>query len=85
MNSSTAKKKKPKLLNKFDKTIKSEINAAEKLRKKVRFYTVKKNLNNFGMLLEEYNVFVKFGSVYFKIIYIKTKNCSSCYFISGEN
>ncbi len=25
------------------------------------------------MLLEEYNVFVKFGSVYFKIIYIKTK------------
>lgn len=31
----TVKKKKPNLLNKFDKTIKSEINAAEKLRKKV--------------------------------------------------
>lgn len=29
------KKKKPKLLNKFDKTIKAEIDAAEKLRKKV--------------------------------------------------
>ncbi|XP_070712390.1 aspartyl/asparaginyl beta-hydroxylase-like [Pempheris klunzingeri] len=29
-----AKKKKPKLLNKFDKTIKTEIDAAEKLRKK---------------------------------------------------
>ncbi|XP_063340119.1 aspartyl/asparaginyl beta-hydroxylase-like isoform X2 [Pelmatolapia mariae] len=29
-----AKKKKPKLLNKFDKTIKAEIDAAEKLRKK---------------------------------------------------
>lgn len=32
---STGKKKKPKMLNKFDKTIKSEIDAAEKLRKKV--------------------------------------------------
>ncbi len=52
VNSSTAKKKKPKLLNKFDKTIKSEINAAEKLRKKVRFYTVKKK-KSFSMLLEE--------------------------------
>lgn len=31
----TVKKKKPNLLNKFDKIIKSEINAAEKLRKKV--------------------------------------------------
>uniref|UniRef100_I3K6Z0 Aspartate beta-hydroxylase n=1 Tax=Oreochromis niloticus TaxID=8128 RepID=I3K6Z0_ORENI len=31
---SPAKKKKPKLLNKFDKTIKAEIDAAEKLRKK---------------------------------------------------
>jgi len=31
------KKKKPKLLNKFDKTIKAELDAAEKLRKKVRF------------------------------------------------
>lgn len=31
----TVKKKKPSLLNKFDKTLKSEINAAEKLRKKV--------------------------------------------------
>ncbi|XP_037311692.2 aspartyl/asparaginyl beta-hydroxylase isoform X14 [Pungitius pungitius] len=30
----SAKKKKPKLLNKFDKTIKAEIDAAEKLRKK---------------------------------------------------
>lgn len=28
--------KKPKLLNKFDKTIKTEIDAAEKLRKKVK-------------------------------------------------
>lgn len=33
--SAPAKKKKPKLLNKFDKTIKAEIDAAEKLRKKV--------------------------------------------------
>lgn len=32
-----AKKKKPKLLNKFDKTIKAELDAAEKLRKKVSF------------------------------------------------
>ncbi|XP_041670088.1 aspartyl/asparaginyl beta-hydroxylase-like isoform X9 [Cheilinus undulatus] len=32
--STPAKKKKPKLLNKFDKTIKAEIDAAEKLRKK---------------------------------------------------
>lgn len=31
------KKKKPKLLNKFDKTIKAELDAAEKLRKKVSF------------------------------------------------
>lgn len=31
-----AKKKKPKLLNKLDKTIKAEIDAAEKLRKKVQ-------------------------------------------------
>ncbi|XP_029447228.1 aspartyl/asparaginyl beta-hydroxylase isoform X2 [Rhinatrema bivittatum] len=31
-----AKKKKPKLLNKFDKTIKTELDAAEKLRKKGR-------------------------------------------------
>lgn len=31
-----AKKKKTKLLNKFDKTIKAEIDAAEKLRKKVK-------------------------------------------------
>nr|XP_051699733.1 aspartyl/asparaginyl beta-hydroxylase isoform X12 [Oryctolagus cuniculus] len=30
----TVKKKKPKLLNKFDKTIKAELNAAEKLRKR---------------------------------------------------
>lgn len=33
--SAPAKMKKPKLLNKFDKTIKAEIDAAEKLRKKV--------------------------------------------------
>uniref|UniRef100_H3CMI4 Un-named hu7910 n=1 Tax=Tetraodon nigroviridis TaxID=99883 RepID=H3CMI4_TETNG len=33
-NRSPAKRKKPKLLNKFDKTIKAEIDAAEKLRKK---------------------------------------------------
>jgi hypothetical protein len=31
----SAKKKKPKLLNKFDKTIKAELDAAEKLRKRV--------------------------------------------------
>lgn len=35
-SSLTAKKKKPKLLNKLDKTIKAEIDAAEKLRKKVK-------------------------------------------------
>lgn len=34
--SPSAKKKKPKLLNKSDKTIKAEIDAAEKLRKKVQ-------------------------------------------------
>lgn len=34
--SAPAKTKKPKLLNKFDKTIKTEIDAAEKLRKKVK-------------------------------------------------
>lgn len=34
---SLAKKKKPKLLNKFDKTIKTELDAAEKLRKKVSY------------------------------------------------
>lgn len=33
--SAPAKLKKPKLLNKFDKTIKAEIDAAEKLRRKV--------------------------------------------------
>lgn len=31
----SAKMKKPKLLNKLDKTIKAEVEAAEKLRKKV--------------------------------------------------
>ena len=31
----SVKKKKPKLLNKFDKTIKAELDAAEKLRKRV--------------------------------------------------
>lgn len=31
----SVKKKKPKLLNKFDKAIKAELDAAEKLRKRV--------------------------------------------------
>jgi hypothetical protein len=34
----SVKKKKPKLLNKFDKTIKAELDAAEKLRKRVGCY-----------------------------------------------
>lgn len=37
LNLLAKKKKKPKLLNKFDKTIKAELDAAEKLRKKVSF------------------------------------------------
>ncbi|KAG1927022.1 aspartyl/asparaginyl beta-hydroxylase isoform X1 [Pimephales promelas] len=44
-------KKKPKLLNKFDKTIKSEINAAEKLRKKGK---VEESLRAFEALVQKY-------------------------------
>lgn len=40
LNLLAKKKKKPKLLNKFDKTIKAELDAAEKLRKKVSFECV---------------------------------------------
>ena len=36
----SAKKKKPKLLNKFDKTIKAELDAAEKLRKRVGQWSI---------------------------------------------
>lgn len=39
------KKKKPKLLNKFDKSIKAELDAAEKLRKKVSFECFTQSLN----------------------------------------
>ncbi|XP_051528163.1 aspartyl/asparaginyl beta-hydroxylase isoform X39 [Myxocyprinus asiaticus] len=46
-----AKKKKPKLLNKFDKTIKSEINAAEKLRKKGK---VEESLRAFEGLVQKF-------------------------------
>ncbi|XP_051577012.1 aspartyl/asparaginyl beta-hydroxylase-like isoform X2 [Myxocyprinus asiaticus] len=46
-----AKKKKPKLLNKFDKTIKSEINAAEKLRKKGK---VEESLHAFEALVQKF-------------------------------
>ncbi|XP_053089723.1 aspartyl/asparaginyl beta-hydroxylase isoform X13 [Pangasianodon hypophthalmus] len=45
------KKKKPSLLNKFDKTIKSEINAAEKLRKKGK---VEEALRAFEALVQKY-------------------------------
>lgn len=45
------KKKKPKLLNKFDKTIKSEINAAEKLRKKGK---VEESLRAFEALVQRF-------------------------------
>ncbi|XP_047012690.1 aspartyl/asparaginyl beta-hydroxylase isoform X13 [Ictalurus punctatus] len=45
------KKKKPNLLNKFDKTIKSEINAAEKLRKKGK---VEEALHAFEALVQKY-------------------------------
>ena len=41
-----AKKKKPKLLNKFDKTIKAELDAAEKLRKKVSLNVSLKTVGN---------------------------------------
>ncbi|XP_067256375.1 aspartyl/asparaginyl beta-hydroxylase isoform X5 [Chanodichthys erythropterus] len=46
-----AKKKKPKLLNKFDQTIKSEINAAEKLRKKGK---VEESLRAFEALVQKF-------------------------------
>lgn len=46
-----AKAKKPKLLNKFDKTIKSEINSAEKLRKKGK---VEESLQAFEDLVQKY-------------------------------
>ncbi|XP_067341465.1 aspartyl/asparaginyl beta-hydroxylase-like isoform X5 [Channa argus] len=45
------KKKKPKLLNKFDKTIKAEIDAAEKLRKKGK---VEEALKAFELLVQQY-------------------------------
>ncbi|KAM9500698.1 aspartyl/asparaginyl beta-hydroxylase isoform 2-T2 [Clarias gariepinus] len=45
------KKKKPSLLNKFDKTLKSEINAAEKLRKKGK---VEEALHAFEALVQKY-------------------------------
>uniref|UniRef100_A0A671K7U0 Aspartyl/asparaginyl beta-hydroxylase-like n=1 Tax=Sinocyclocheilus anshuiensis TaxID=1608454 RepID=A0A671K7U0_9TELE len=51
VNSFTAKKKKPKLLNKFDKTIKSEINAAEKLRKKGK---IEESLHAFEALVQKF-------------------------------
>ncbi|XP_074843242.1 aspartyl/asparaginyl beta-hydroxylase isoform X3 [Carettochelys insculpta] len=46
-----AKQKKPKLLNKFDKTIKAELNAAEKLRKKGK---VQEALKAFEVLVTKY-------------------------------
>ncbi|XP_074550056.1 aspartyl/asparaginyl beta-hydroxylase-like isoform X2 [Halichoeres trimaculatus] len=46
-----AKKKKPKLLNKFDKTIKAEIDAAEKLRKKGK---LEEALRAFESLVQQY-------------------------------
>ncbi|KFP77475.1 Aspartyl/asparaginyl beta-hydroxylase, partial [Acanthisitta chloris] len=46
-----SKKKKPKLLNKFDKTIKSELDAAEKLRKKGK---VEEALRAFEALVNQY-------------------------------
>ncbi|XP_017685110.1 PREDICTED: aspartyl/asparaginyl beta-hydroxylase isoform X2 [Lepidothrix coronata] len=46
-----AKKKKPKLLNKFDKTIKAELDAAEKLRKKGK---VEEALRAFEALVNRY-------------------------------
>ncbi|XP_071410563.1 aspartyl/asparaginyl beta-hydroxylase isoform X9 [Pithys albifrons albifrons] len=45
------KKKKPKLLNKFDKTIKAELDAAEKLRKKGK---VEEALRAFEALVKQY-------------------------------
>uniref|UniRef100_A0A4W6FT29 Aspartate beta-hydroxylase n=1 Tax=Lates calcarifer TaxID=8187 RepID=A0A4W6FT29_LATCA len=49
--STPAKKKKPKLFNKFDKTIKAEIDAAEKLRKKGK---VEEALRAFETLVQKY-------------------------------
>ncbi|KAM9094884.1 aspartyl/asparaginyl beta-hydroxylase isoform 3-T4 [Sarcophilus harrisii] len=46
-----AKKKKPKLLNKFDKTIKSELDVAEKLRKKGK---IEDAMNAFEELVHKY-------------------------------
>uniref|UniRef100_A0A8C5Q659 Aspartate beta-hydroxylase n=1 Tax=Leptobrachium leishanense TaxID=445787 RepID=A0A8C5Q659_9ANUR len=46
-----AKKKKPKMLNKFDQTIKAELNAAEKLRKKGK---VEEALKSFESLVNKY-------------------------------
>ncbi|KFO99618.1 Aspartyl/asparaginyl beta-hydroxylase, partial [Calypte anna] len=46
-----SKKKKPKLLNKFDKTIKAELDAAEKLRKKGK---VEEALRAFEALVNQY-------------------------------
>ncbi|XP_070291719.1 aspartyl/asparaginyl beta-hydroxylase isoform X9 [Salvelinus sp. IW2-2015] len=46
-----AKKKKPKLLNKFEKTIKTEIDAAEKLRKKGK---VEEAVRAFDTLVQQY-------------------------------
>uniref|UniRef100_A0AAR2IV60 Un-named hu7910 n=1 Tax=Pygocentrus nattereri TaxID=42514 RepID=A0AAR2IV60_PYGNA len=46
-----SKKKKPKFFNKFDKTIKAEINAAEKLRKKGK---VEEALRAFEALVQKY-------------------------------
>uniref|UniRef100_A0A672MRC6 Aspartate beta-hydroxylase n=1 Tax=Sinocyclocheilus grahami TaxID=75366 RepID=A0A672MRC6_SINGR len=51
VNSFAAKKKKPKLLNKFDKTIKSEINAAEKLRNEGKF---EESLRAFEALVQKF-------------------------------
>ncbi|KAG9274038.1 aspartyl/asparaginyl beta-hydroxylase isoform X7 [Astyanax mexicanus] len=48
---SEAKKKKPKLFNKFDKTVKAEINAAEKLRKKGK---AEEALRAFEALVQKY-------------------------------
>lgn len=45
------KKKKPKLLNKFDKTIKAELDAAEKLRKRGK---IEEALNAFEELVRRY-------------------------------
>ncbi|KAI2550110.1 aspartate beta-hydroxylase, partial [Homo sapiens] len=45
------KKKKPKLLNKFDKTIKAELDAAEKLRKRGK---IEEAVNAFKELVRKY-------------------------------